>query len=516
MDIDFIRNFFREKLNVILQEEWLNEVVIYLRSLEFEHSLLSAVYEQWLYTDLAVSSRALLPLSVSKHTKRTSLKSTILLQINSIIDIGTSIYSQYRLLTREIEDNSGFQIKPDENQAECDPFRNSNRMLLMEVSDGNSSIKAIEYSSIPDLSLLTTPGCKILVKKDVCCRRGILLLTEFNCIVLGGDDELLMKTGRPIEMMTKRLNIAIPNQGNSLQMTTNRTKEKDHSCLYDFISRMQNLTGIENTKPVMQVKPLSEELLLSKTLEQKQVFTGVAARIKQSVNNIKQLQSTSSENLNLITKTPIVSPASKRSNFTPSLTASCKKLKIEGPEDSDDVILIETPKPIVHEGKKCDSKGFEYSIPPTLTKNTTVIACNNLGIESISQVLQSMRFAVVPKRKLLAAAMETNPLQPLHINEDGLWALTVALSDKSYQCLACVASHKFLVELIGWTPEEALAARASKDPSRRKDGTLRIKSAGQSMRRLDLIWEVEFFPNDGLTPIIHRIDTYAEKFGLIY
>ncbi|VDO11081.1 unnamed protein product [Brugia timori] len=111
--------------------------------------------------------------------------------------------------------------------------------------------------------------------------------------------------------------------------------------------------------------------------------------------------------------------------------------------------------------------------------------------------------------------METKPLEPLHINNDGLWALTVALSDESYECLTCFVSHKFLVELIGWTPEEALDARASKDPARRKEGTLRTRSAGQSMRRLDLIWEVEFFPPGGSTPIIHKIDTYAQKFGLI-
>lgn len=59
------------------------------------------------------------------------------------------------------------------------------------------------------------------------------------------------------------------------------------------------------------------------------------------------------------------------------------------------------------------------------------------------------------------------------------------------------------------------AARASKDPTRRKEGTLRTRSAGQSMRRLDLIWEIEFFPPGGSTPLIHRIDTFAQKFGLI-
>lgn len=54
--------------------------------------------------------------------------------------------------------------------------------------------------------------------------------------------------------------------------------------------------------------------------------------------------------------------------------------------------------------------------------------------------------------------MATKPLQPLHINSDGLWALSVTLSDESYEDLTLLVSHKFLVELIGWTPEEALVS----------------------------------------------------------
>lgn len=33
MDNDSIMNFFKEKLNVVLQKDWLDEVTIYLRSL---------------------------------------------------------------------------------------------------------------------------------------------------------------------------------------------------------------------------------------------------------------------------------------------------------------------------------------------------------------------------------------------------------------------------------------------------------------------------------------------------
>lgn len=59
----------------------------------------------------------------------------------------------------------------------------------------------------------------------MCFRRGILLLTEMNCIVLGGDDDLLMKTGRPVEIMMKHLNIGISLQRQNFISITKAEKE---------------------------------------------------------------------------------------------------------------------------------------------------------------------------------------------------------------------------------------------------------------------------------------------------
>ncbi|VDN41241.1 unnamed protein product [Gongylonema pulchrum] len=54
--------------------------------------------------------------------------------------------------------------------------------------------------------------------------------------------------------------------------------------------------------------------------------------------------------------------------------------------------------------------------------------------------------------------METKPVEPLCVSDDGLWSLTVALNDESYECLTCRVAHTFLLELIGWTPEQALVS----------------------------------------------------------
>ncbi|KAL3986011.1 hypothetical protein ACH3XW_41025 [Acanthocheilonema viteae] len=503
-------------MNVTLQEEWLTEVMMYLHSLEFNNeSLLSAVYEQWLYTDLKISTKPLLSLSVGSCSTPTMLGGSTVIQVNSIVDISSSMYSQYRNLTNKFEDNSGFQLKMGESETNSDLFQNTKRMLLMEVTDGQLSMKAVEYGPLSALSLLTCPGYKILLTNSVCLRRGILLLTELNCIALGGDDDLLVKTGRPVEIMMKRLNIDTSLQRQSSAFLGKTEKEINHNN----IQKTNSIVLSQNMKPIMQVKPLSGKKLPSETPKRKVIATSKTSRIEQAVKNIRQQMNVSlNENpSNSGSRTPVAAPATKHSEDFSTHAAHAKRMKIEEIDSEADIILLETPTPIKEEvSEESDRKKTNLPATPEMIDNDPIIAAyKRLGVESIAAALQAMRYAVGPKRKILDAVMETKPLEPLHVNNDGLWALTVALSDGSYECLTCLVSHKFLTELIGWTPDEALDARASKDPARRKEGTLRMKSAGQSMRRLDLIWEVEFFPPGGSTPIIHRVDTYAQKFGLI-
>ncbi|VDP13550.1 unnamed protein product [Onchocerca flexuosa] len=512
MDVEIIRNFFNKNLNVTLQEEWLTEVVTYLNSLGFNSdSLLSAVYEQWLYTDLKISTKPLLSLSVDNCSTRKVLGSNTVIQINSIIDIGASLCSQYRNLTKKFEDNSGFQLKLEENETNSDSSQNMKRMLSMEVTDGQLSMKAIEYSPLNALSLLTCPGCKILLKNNVCFRRGILLLTEVNCIVLGGDDDLLMKTGRPVEVIMMRLNIGTSLQRQNFMSLTKIGKEMKHN---DIPNANNVFFSQSNMKPVMEVKPLSGEISLSETPRRKVITASGTPRTEQSVNSIwNRINVSLNESPSCSdSRTPVASISKRPMNLS-SHNAHAKHIKMEVVDD--DVIVLGMSASVKEITGKDSSGKTNLPATPKLIDDPVIAAYKRLGIESISAALRTMRFAVGSKRKILAAIMETKPLEPLHVNNDKLWALTVALSDESYECLKCVASHKFLVELIGWTPEEAIDARASKDRARRKEGSLRTKSAAQAMRRLDLIWEVEFFPSGGLTPIIHKIDTYAQKFGLI-
>uniref|UniRef100_A0A0M3I8D9 RecQ-mediated genome instability protein 1 n=1 Tax=Ascaris lumbricoides TaxID=6252 RepID=A0A0M3I8D9_ASCLU len=127
-----------------------------------------------------------------------------MLQVNWIIDISQSAYSQFRLLTQHFEDNSGFDCGTVEDNHD---EGKSSQFLLMEVTDGQRKLRAITIGDIDGLSLKSTPGMKIYLFADVLCRRNILTLTPLNTQVLGGDVDALLDINTSVHIIVRRLNI---------------------------------------------------------------------------------------------------------------------------------------------------------------------------------------------------------------------------------------------------------------------------------------------------------------------
>ncbi|VDM39429.1 unnamed protein product [Toxocara canis] len=131
----------------------------------------------------------------------------------------------------------------------------------------------------------------------------------------------------------------------------------------------------------------------------------------------------------------------------------------------------------------------------------------------IADALSATRFALGSIRKNIVAVMREVTV-PLRIVDD-IWTMNVVLADESCKKLECIVAHSVLVDLIGLNPEEAVAIRASKDKARRREGTLRLKSVQESMERLDVVWEVEFYACASSTPVVRKMQTLAQKLGLI-
>ncbi|KAK6753621.1 hypothetical protein RB195_012920 [Necator americanus] len=244
--LSFIFDFFAER-HIALKEEWLVDVTTFLLStFEAEQSLpriAGLVFEQWKYSDLKESSYPTFSqLNLDSADVKFSFNHPLVLQINSIVDIGAPFHFQFTALVSEFIDDTGFDPLPEMEQERYSNVlaASQRRMLLLTLSDGESDFRAIEYKSIKQLSLLLKPGCKVLLIPPVRCRKGILFLKPENIQIIGGDVESLFETGRPLQIITKKMNEISPDfevkkkkqtkphihSSNSAQRDSNSSSEK--------------------------------------------------------------------------------------------------------------------------------------------------------------------------------------------------------------------------------------------------------------------------------------------------
>ena len=146
--------------HVPLSNVWLNECIAHLCSLYptlvFDRAqLLQRVRAQLLVSDL-IQSMDHGSLQLHKYSQA-------LVQVVGIMDVGVSAQSLYDAwISRKAEPTT--------------PFPRG--MLRLELSDGfiQQPIMAYEYETIPELSLLTCLGTKLLLRHPI-QERGILLLS---------------------------------------------------------------------------------------------------------------------------------------------------------------------------------------------------------------------------------------------------------------------------------------------------------------------------------------------------
>uniref|UniRef100_A0A915PQN8 RecQ-mediated genome instability protein 1 n=1 Tax=Setaria digitata TaxID=48799 RepID=A0A915PQN8_9BILA len=190
--------------HVTLKEAWLNEVLeyIHVERGDVDMALLrQLIYEQWLYSELSNSTRPMIRLS--PFQKKTSLDRNAVVQINWLVDVHTSMYSKLRECVGHTTDNSFFHWEPNDETQDLEP---KNRMYLMEVTDGQRKLRAVEYQKIDNLCEKLPPGTKLLIFGGTICRRNVLLLTSNNTVLLGGESEMCQQNA-PAFILSRRLGI---------------------------------------------------------------------------------------------------------------------------------------------------------------------------------------------------------------------------------------------------------------------------------------------------------------------
>ncbi|CAK1550365.1 unnamed protein product [Leptosia nina] len=194
--------------HMLVNDEWLTGCVEYLNeeSTCTETEIRNLAKEQWLLNDLNDICPGSLPKDL-KHQHKIVLKGRFVLQINAAVDIGTPAYQQYlklqRINTENVEATTNFEEKVP-----------NHRMIKLYMTDGIQEVTGIEYRAMRNLSCDITPGCKVLIKGPVECRRGMLLLTESSVELLGGEVQELAISNSLGGLLSTKLGLPIAENSN--------------------------------------------------------------------------------------------------------------------------------------------------------------------------------------------------------------------------------------------------------------------------------------------------------------
>ncbi|XP_046685342.1 recQ-mediated genome instability protein 1-like [Homalodisca vitripennis] len=196
------------EIQMLPNNEWLLNCMDWYRShpelVQVYGSLQEYVCIQWLLADLQDVQHGCLPTNYNNGNLELSGKYTV--QINWIRDIGQSCYSQLRAAQNINEAESNDSVSADEPKKQSwEP--NPKRVLMMEISDGLTTLKAMEYAPIPKLTEPFLPGLKVLLLGPIECRRGILFLKNNNINLLGGEADHLFQINSKENLLSRCLNI---------------------------------------------------------------------------------------------------------------------------------------------------------------------------------------------------------------------------------------------------------------------------------------------------------------------
>jgi len=137
----------------------------------------------------------------------------LLLQVVSIMEIGHSAFSlqNTRQVWLEKADLAGLAGGEDDGDEPAGEFpRYPRGMLSLELSDGYSVIKAIEYKRLDALKLGQTPLGYKIVLKNVPVRRGVAMLQPANVELRGCSNEELNAERETVFMRGLRARMGLP------------------------------------------------------------------------------------------------------------------------------------------------------------------------------------------------------------------------------------------------------------------------------------------------------------------
>ncbi|KRX23466.1 RecQ-mediated genome instability protein 1 [Trichinella nelsoni] len=150
---------FFEKNHILTLPEWISECLDYLsdelgNDRPSDDEVVDLVYKQWLFSDLREFSLQIFP----HNSANTVLNGNYCVQINSLLDVSRSFYSQYQSFTGKLELDDSENDDENRSNEKTDKDRKNCRMIVLELTDGITTLRAMEYHPIPQLELNLMPA----------------------------------------------------------------------------------------------------------------------------------------------------------------------------------------------------------------------------------------------------------------------------------------------------------------------------------------------------------------------
>lgn len=458
--IHIVRQYLASRY-ILVDEEWLNDCIEHFstNSNTNETEIKRLVEEQWFLNDLKIVCPGTLPANL-KNQHKYILQGNFVVQINSVIDIGTPAYQQYLKLKKVNMEN----VEATTNVEEKIP---NHRMLMLQLTDGVQDISAIEYKPMRNLSCDIKPGFKILLKGPVVCRRGMLLLTENTVELLGGEVEELFESNSLASILHTKLGVNTHPEYSA----TNQTRISNIITAYPEVLSINNHTSERITE-------LPEN------------GTHQTTNFSDDEIDIDQLEALEPQ---------LIDNCGKRSLNSHDLNPD-KKLKTgnvnrveDYPEDDDDLIFEDTDY-MREIDAQIDAKENSLPTPP----NTGPIQVSSEPFIYIKQILDMNENQKAGKVFKVKAQVMTL-LSKLSVSKNE-WILKCTIADGT-GCLDVDFTSNALSKLVGFTPQHLFEMRKQLKTKTELEEKLKtaLKNAKDELQVMYCLIEITMFDTPKIT-----------------
>lgn len=484
-----IHAFFASN-HIKLKRKWLKEVLFFLSQnktikVRTRAELINLIYHQWLFFDFEQSTEA----NCDKATNFKQLQQPCVFQIQSIADIGTPKLKQYKQLTDPTYDESKAELGVD--------FDNLNpnkgyKCFCIQISDGVNQFKAFEKKRIPELKQSTCPGSKVLIFSGTTIQQGVFFLTPENCQIFGGAVEGLLRENNFLKQIAEQLDRPLPTKATS---------------------------NGHNSLPLVASKP-SIEQQIKLTAKQPQI-PAPPVPVRQQVNQPRRSAAPMPASQPIYPPLPDRKPDNlpDNSNFHRSIPTTASS-QIQKPSSSSSSLMPPTNKfnpSLVSHSQHTIQTGPPQQILPV--QQTTTIHIDPkimqmykaMNIQTLAEIKKKIAFSIGCKHfSVIAIVYDIS--SPFRIVEN-TWTMSVVLVDDSQTAVECNLSHELLLDLIGMTPEDAIAVKSCGSAERKRRGAERIELMQEQLARLDLVFDIEVMFKQ--RPIIQRVQTMADRLNIV-